>query len=146
MSCRYKENKSLIAWAYQKFVRQYRAYFLVYVFLKSISGMMVFLPPIFIGKAIDYAINKDIDKVVIALLIIMSVILANSAVSIFESKLDMKINCLVTNDIKQEILKKIVDMRMCNIQKIGRGEFISHIEEAEGVVQIFINIITFIKN
>ena len=140
----HKKKKELMLWAYKKFIKQYQWCFIGYVILKIISGIIGFVPPIFIGKAIDYAVNKDSENVIIMLGIIMVVLIVDSIVSIFESKLGVKINYLVTNEIKREIIKKIVNMEMGDIEEIGRGEFISRLEDAEGIVQIFMDIVTLV--
>ncbi len=138
------KNNNLIIWAYNEFVKKYQLYFFYYIFLKTVSGIMAFIPPIFIGRIIDYALNKNMEKVIMLLIIIMVVLMGNSVISIFESKLQVKINYLITNEIKEKVIKKFVDMELSDVEKIDRGEFISRLGDAEEIVQYFLEITSLI--
>lgn len=134
------QNNYLIIWAYKEFIRKRRWDFIWYICLKTVSGILGFVPPIFIGRTIDYAINKNGEYVVSILILIMLVLLLDAVISIFESKIEIKINYLVTSEIKKKVIEKITDMELSDIEETDRGEFISRLEDAEGVVQFFIEI------
>lgn len=135
-----KGNNNPIIWAYKEFIKKYQVYFMLYVCLKTISGIIGFVPPIFIGKVIDYAVDKNGEKVIIILIMLILVLLLNAFISIFESKVEIKINYLVTNGIKEKIIKKFAYMEQSDIETMDRGEFISRLEDAEEIVRIFIEI------
>ena len=137
-------NNNLTVWAYREFIKKYQWYFILYIYLKITNGIIGFIPPIFIGKSIDYAVNKSKENVITVIIIIMIILLFHSFISIFESKVEIKINYLITNEIKEKVMKKIVDMELSDIQEIDRGEFLSRLEDAEGIVQFFIEIINLL--
>lgn len=139
-----RNNNNLLIWAYREFIKKHQWYFILYICLKTAGGMIGFVPPLFIGKAIDYAVNKNGEKVITVILMIMITLLLHSFIRIFESKVAVKINYLVTNEIKENIMKKIVDMELSDIEETGRGEFIARLEDADGIVQLFIEITNLI--
>jgi len=108
--------------------------------LKTISGIIGFIPPIFIGKTIDYAVERNGKKVVTVLVMVFILLFLNAFIRIFESKVEFKIHYLITNEIKEKEMSKIVHMEMNNFEEIESGELISRLEDAGELVQIFIEI------
>jgi ABC-type bacteriocin/lantibiotic exporter with double-glycine peptidase domain len=131
-------------WAYDEYVRKYRFLFFINIILKTLSGILGFIPPIFIGMSIDFAISKNIKNVFINLFIIMLSLIMNSVISIFETKIQIKITYSVTNNIKKKIINKFLHMQQADINRIHRGEFLSRLDDADNIVQGFMEISTLV--
>lgn len=134
----------MFKWAFDNFIKKYKLDFAIYIFLKTISGILVFFPPIFIGKSIDDAIRKNIFGIAKNIIFILLILVINATVSIFESKIAIKISFNVTCDLKLKIIYKFLNMEQYNIDLFNRGEVLSRLDDADNVVQMFIEFSTLL--
>lgn len=134
-----KNKNELLIWAYEKYIVKYIRNILLYFTIKILSNILVLLPPVFLGKVIDLALSKDLSSIIKILIFVFTVIIVNSVISIFESRMQIYIIGNVTMDIKKEIFQKMLYLKMSDVDEISNGEFVSRLDDAENIAGFYLN-------
>ena len=140
------------------FLKKYLNKHTYYLVLGAVSifflSILLLPTPLITRHIIDHTLpNKDLDQLIIFILIVFGLLLIQKLVSFLQNILFYKINAKIIYDIKLDLLKKINNLPLRVSKKYGTGYLISRINSdtgrlrslfADTIIHIIKDILTFL--
>lgn len=137
-------NIKILIDVYNVYFKKYTSDLLLYLCIKSIGSVLILIPPILLGKIIDFILNKNLRIIYIVLVLIFSVNFMINIIGVIENKLRIKISNSIEVEIKSAVLHKILYLRIYDLENMEQGEYMSRIEDVNHIIDNYINIINTI--
>lgn len=102
-----------------------------------VTTILELLPTYYIGKIIDYIVNRSFKGVTDTLLLLLIIFIVNSVLSFAETYLNNLLKNRVALIIKNNFFAKIIRLPTNVFDEIRVGEFISRIEEDTAIIARF---------
>lgn len=123
---------------YLRYAKKYRKKILI-LYISAISSNVINLFPIyFMGNIINYAVDKQFDKIVNTILLMLTFYVLSTVLSAVETYFSNVLVNSIANDLKEKIFKKFAKMTISSISEMGIGNFISVIENDTGTISNFL--------
>ncbi|RDY33234.1 ABC transporter ATP-binding protein [Lachnotalea glycerini] len=131
-----KDVKVIIKY-YLKFIKQYNCIFVALLVLSSISSIILLINPILNGKILDYALNMQFQDVLRIVIYLLMLFVMNSIISVIYTYINNYLQNKVTYDIKKETFKKIIYLKMEDLNENSIGKYMSFLEGDTNTISSF---------
>jgi len=118
-------------WSY---IRKYKARVFIYIAIMITSFFMAIVYPVFWGKAVVKVVEHDFNAFLLFFGIYLILYLIDSIISIMIGFLASRIYGMVTEDLRNDLYKKIVDLPVEAFDKTKSGEIINRVSESTNTV------------
>ena len=118
-------------WSY---IRKYKARVFIYIAIMITSFFMAIVYPVFWGKAAVKVVEHDFNAFLLFFGIYLILYLIDSIISIMIGFLASRIYGMVTEDLRNDLYKKIVDLPVEAFDKTKSGEIINRVSESTNTV------------
>ena len=126
---------------YLIYAKKYKKKILI-LYISAIGSNIINLFPIyFMGNIINCAVDKQFDKIIKTILVMLIFFVVSTVLSAAETYFSNVLVNSIANDLKEKIFNKFTKMTISNISEMGIGNFISVIENDTDVISNF-----FIEN
>lgn len=119
------------------YMKNYLKFFLLLIFLSSLSKILTLVTPYINGKIIDFITGKEFNKIISLLIIIFFISILNGIISLFESHLNVYLSNTIIVDIKEKLMKKIVCLKLNDFNQKTVGEYFERLEGDTNTISSF---------
>ncbi|NFP65059.1 ABC transporter ATP-binding protein [Clostridium botulinum] len=123
-----------------KYIRPYK-YKIIMLYLVSIISMIIEMTPMYIiGKVIDFALAKQVEKMIYSIFLLMIIFIITSILSFIETYLNNLINIKLTYEIKKDIFYHIESLPISRLNEFRTGDLISRIQgDINAIPKFYLN-------